>query len=43
VTQQVPLEVPACDDNRAYLTTKREKMAHTLILPDEATTEGEAE
>jgi 3,4-dihydroxy 2-butanone 4-phosphate synthase/GTP cyclohydrolase II len=43
VTEQVPLEVPACDDNRAYLTAKREKMAHTLILPDEAATEGEGE
>ncbi len=41
VTEQVPLEVPACDSNRAYLQTKREKMAHTLVLPDEAATEGE--
>lgn len=43
VTEQVPLEVPACDSNRAYLKTKREKMAHTLVLPDDAATEGEGE
>jgi len=41
VTEQVQLEVGACDSNRAYLTTKREKMAHTLVLPDDAKTEGE--
>ncbi len=41
VTEQVQLEVPACSDNRAYLTTKRERMAHTLVLPDDAPTEGE--
>ncbi len=33
VTEQVPLEIPSCPDNVAYLRTKREKMAHTLILP----------
>ncbi|MFU8891331.1 MAG: bifunctional 3,4-dihydroxy-2-butanone-4-phosphate synthase/GTP cyclohydrolase II [Anaerosomatales bacterium] len=43
VTEQVSLEVPACDDNRAYLTTKREKMAHTLLLDDGVTTEREEE
>lgn len=43
VTEQVQLEVPACSDNRVYLTTKREKMAHTLVLPDEVPTEGEEE
>jgi len=41
VTEQVPLEIPACDANRAYLKTKREKMAHTLVLPDDAASEGE--
>lgn len=41
VTEQVQLEVGACDSNRAYLTTKREKMAHTLVLPDDVKTEGE--
>lgn len=41
VTEQVPLEVPACESNREYLRTKREKMAHTLVLADEAHTEGE--
>ncbi|MDT8433462.1 MAG: bifunctional 3,4-dihydroxy-2-butanone-4-phosphate synthase/GTP cyclohydrolase II [Anaerosomatales bacterium] len=43
VTEQVSLEVPACDDNRAYLMTKREKMAHTLLLDDGVTTEREEE
>ena len=43
VTEQVPLEVPACDANRAYLKTKREKMAHTLLLADDDQTEGEDE
>lgn len=32
VTEQVPLEVPACDANIAYLRTKKEKLAHTLTL-----------
>ncbi len=32
VTEQVPLEVPACDTNIKYLRTKKEKMAHTLQL-----------
>ncbi|MDY0088052.1 MAG: bifunctional 3,4-dihydroxy-2-butanone-4-phosphate synthase/GTP cyclohydrolase II [Coriobacteriia bacterium] len=41
VTEQVPLEIPACDTNRAYLITKREKMAHTLVLSDETHTEKE--
>jgi len=36
VTEQVPLEVPACPESLAYLRTKREKMAHTLILADES-------
>jgi len=33
VTEQVPLEVPSCPDNVAYLRAKREKMEHTLTLP----------
>ncbi len=43
VTEQVPLEVPSRPDNIAYLRTKREKLAHTLRLPEtEApSTEGE--
>lgn len=36
ITEQVPLEVPACQENLAYLRTKREKMAHTLCLPSDA-------
>jgi 3,4-dihydroxy 2-butanone 4-phosphate synthase / GTP cyclohydrolase II len=32
VTEQVGLEVPACDTNIEYLRTKKEKMAHTLRL-----------
>ena len=31
VTEQVPLEVPSCPTNIAYLRTKKDKMAHTLI------------
>ncbi|MDZ4065176.1 MAG: GTP cyclohydrolase II, partial [Coriobacteriia bacterium] len=34
VTEQVPLEVPACPQNVEYLRTKREKMAHRLTLTD---------
>lgn len=40
VTEQVPLEVPACQENLAYLRTKREKMAHTLHLACDAPAEG---
>jgi 3,4-dihydroxy 2-butanone 4-phosphate synthase / GTP cyclohydrolase II len=32
ITEQVPLEVPACDTNIEYLRTKKEKLAHTLSL-----------
>ncbi|PKQ30334.1 MAG: bifunctional 3,4-dihydroxy-2-butanone-4-phosphate synthase/GTP cyclohydrolase II [Actinobacteria bacterium HGW-Actinobacteria-10] len=32
VTEQVPLEIPACPTNIEYLRTKREKMAHSLLL-----------
>ncbi len=41
VSEQVPLEVPSCPQNIAYLTTKREKMAHSLILDGVNTAEGE--
>jgi 3,4-dihydroxy 2-butanone 4-phosphate synthase/GTP cyclohydrolase II len=35
VVERVPLEVPATDSNRRYLTTKREKMGHLFSsLPD---------
>ncbi|TLM80326.1 MAG: bifunctional 3,4-dihydroxy-2-butanone-4-phosphate synthase/GTP cyclohydrolase II [Actinobacteria bacterium] len=30
ITEQVPLEVPPCPENYAYLRTKREKMEHRL-------------
>ena len=36
ITEQVPLEVESCDTNIKYLTTKKEKMAHTLLLSDTA-------
>jgi 3,4-dihydroxy 2-butanone 4-phosphate synthase / GTP cyclohydrolase II len=32
VTEQVPLEVPSCPDNIAYLRTKKDKMRHSLEL-----------
>jgi 3,4-dihydroxy 2-butanone 4-phosphate synthase / GTP cyclohydrolase II len=32
VTEQVPLEVESCSTNIKYLQTKKDKMAHTLIL-----------
>ncbi len=41
VTEQVPLEVPPCPQNIVYLRTKREKMAHSLVLDDADTAEGE--
>jgi 3,4-dihydroxy 2-butanone 4-phosphate synthase/GTP cyclohydrolase II len=34
VTQQVPIEVPPNAENRRYLTTKREKLAHRLHHQD---------
>ncbi|PKQ21204.1 MAG: bifunctional 3,4-dihydroxy-2-butanone-4-phosphate synthase/GTP cyclohydrolase II [Actinobacteria bacterium HGW-Actinobacteria-6] len=34
VAEQVPLEIQACSDNYAYLLTKKEKMAHTLVLDE---------
>ena len=40
VTEQVQLEVPACDANRSYLITKRERMAHTLVIEEATDTEG---
>jgi len=39
VSEQVPLEVPACPQNIEYLKTKREKMAHRLVLDGVETTE----
>jgi 3,4-dihydroxy 2-butanone 4-phosphate synthase/GTP cyclohydrolase II len=36
VTEQVPLEVPACPANYQYLRTKKEKLAHTLSLAEDA-------
>jgi 3,4-dihydroxy 2-butanone 4-phosphate synthase/GTP cyclohydrolase II len=35
VTEQVPIEVPACPTNLEYLRTKRDKLEHTLILAEE--------
>ncbi len=32
VIEQVPLEVPACEENIAYLRAKREKLSHRLDL-----------
>ena len=32
VVEQVPIEVPPNDENRAYLEVKREKLGHTLGL-----------
>jgi 3,4-dihydroxy 2-butanone 4-phosphate synthase/GTP cyclohydrolase II len=36
ITEQVPLEVESCDENIRYLTTKKDKMSHTLILGGDA-------
>jgi len=36
VTEQVGLEVPSCPTNYEYLRTKKEKMAHTLSLAEDA-------
>ncbi|WP_045216740.1 bifunctional 3,4-dihydroxy-2-butanone-4-phosphate synthase/GTP cyclohydrolase II [Desulfonatronovibrio magnus] len=35
VVERVAIEVPACDENRCYLTTKKEKMGHLLKLANE--------
>jgi len=32
ITEQVPLEIAACETNVKYLQTKKDKMAHTLTL-----------
>jgi 3,4-dihydroxy 2-butanone 4-phosphate synthase/GTP cyclohydrolase II len=32
IAEQIPLEIPACDENLRYLQTKKDKMAHTLKL-----------
>ena len=39
VSEQVALEVPSCPQNIEYLRTKREKMAHRLVLDGVETTE----
>jgi 3,4-dihydroxy 2-butanone 4-phosphate synthase / GTP cyclohydrolase II len=36
VVEQVPLEVPACPENIAYMRTKKEKMRHSLELPGDS-------
>jgi 3,4-dihydroxy 2-butanone 4-phosphate synthase/GTP cyclohydrolase II len=36
VTEQIPLEVESCDTNIRYLTTKKDKMSHTLTLGGDA-------
>jgi 3,4-dihydroxy 2-butanone 4-phosphate synthase/GTP cyclohydrolase II len=36
ITEAVPLEIASCDTNIKYLTTKKEKMAHTLSLKERA-------
>ncbi len=38
VTEQVPLEVPSCPENIAYLRTKKDKMSHSLDLGDSGRT-----
>jgi 3,4-dihydroxy 2-butanone 4-phosphate synthase / GTP cyclohydrolase II len=37
ITEQIPLEVESCDANIRYLTTKKDKMSHTLTLGEDAT------
>ena len=32
ISEQVPLEIEACESNMKYLQTKKDKMAHTLKL-----------
>ncbi len=32
MVEQVPIEVPASDENRAYLEAKRDKLGHMLRL-----------
>ncbi len=36
ITEQVPIEVPPCPDNVAYLRTKRDRMDHSLSFDDPA-------
>ncbi len=40
VTEQLPLEIPPCPDNVAYLRAKREKLAHRLSLHHDSDSEG---
>jgi len=35
VVSTVPLEAPLTDENIGYLRTKKDRMGHTLNLPDE--------
>jgi 3,4-dihydroxy 2-butanone 4-phosphate synthase/GTP cyclohydrolase II len=41
VTAKVPLEVGSSPENIRYLRTKRDKMSHTLELPDQPGVDGE--
>lgn len=40
VTEQVPLEMESCPSNIEYLRTKKEKLAHTLELAEDAPDKG---
>ena len=35
VEERVPIEIPACDDNKCYLHTKYAKLGHLLHLDAE--------
>ena len=39
ISEQVPLEIEACSTNYDYLRTKKDKLAHTLVLDGRATTD----
>ena len=39
ISEQVPLEIEACSTNYDYLRTKKDKLAHTLVLDERATTD----
>jgi 3,4-dihydroxy 2-butanone 4-phosphate synthase/GTP cyclohydrolase II len=39
VSEKMPLEVPPCSENIRYLRTKKDKMFHTLDLPEVSGTE----
>lgn len=38
VEERVPIEVPACDENKCYLHTKHVKLGHMLTLDEQADT-----